>query len=136
MKNLILKCLILRKSKTLAKALKPFLQTKIVMSLLLLKENTEKYFNIKSIELDDKIEHNKSYSDSKNNRSSESKEIIYSDSKTEPLLKRSDKMIPDDELNKSKQYFTGRKIKKAIKIGHLNSLSAMIGEIGRDREIE
>lgn len=73
-------------------------------------------------------------SDSPSNEKPQNSDCKFvSNSKTEPLnSKPIDQISVGDEFLLAKQYFTSRKIKKSIKITHLNSLSAIIGQIGRD----
>lgn len=62
---------------------------------------------------------------------------LISDSKTAPIVvPRHHDMMVDDEFTEAKKYFTERKVKKSIKIGHLNSLSAAIGEVGYDNPVD
>lgn len=82
-----------------------------------------------------KFEENKS--DSGNNENQEHPQHdfkLISDSKTEPVMHKKDDMMIDEEFQNAKQYFTSKKVKKTLKLSHLNSLSAIIGEIGGDIE--
>jgi hypothetical protein len=59
---------------------------------------------------------------------------LISDSKTAPLMMKRDDMMVDDEFTEARKYFTSKKtIQKSVKLAHLNSLSAMIGEVGNDK---
>ena len=79
-----------------------------------------------------KCQENKSDSESEEKDKNNASKFV-SDSKTEPLnSKPIDQISVGEEFLRAKQYFTSKKIKKSAKLTHLNSLSAIIGQIGRD----
>ena len=95
----------------------------------LIKFHQIKTMNLKHLRGNSRIFINKSYHENVV-KDKEHDHKMASDSKTEPLAIKNDRIMIEDEIENGKQWQTSKKVKKSVKLTHLNRLSAKIGYIG------